>query len=75
MVRRVSVSHPVAGTAGYLLPHLVIDIIDIVVDRKFLAARRAAQCDRPSTDVKLDFLAANLALHSTILILATDGHR
>ena len=45
------------------------------MDLKFFAAHRAAKRDRTSTDPEFHFLLANLALHSTILILATDDMR
>jgi hypothetical protein len=40
---------PVAGPAGNNLPHFIVDFIEIVVDLKFPAAARAAQCYGPST--------------------------
>jgi hypothetical protein len=68
-------SRPVARAAGDLLPGLVVDLVTVLLDREFFAAPRAAKYHIASTDAELDFLLANLALHSTILILATDGHR
>jgi len=35
-------SRPVAGTAGNLLPRLFVHFVDIILDRKILAAHRAA---------------------------------
>jgi hypothetical protein len=69
-----NVLHPVAGTAGDLLPRLLVDPVRIFLDRKVLAARRAAKRDRPSADPELDLFAADLAVHSTTLIMTTDGH-
>lgn len=55
---------PVAGPAGDLLPRLLVDLVSILFDRKFLAARHAAKCHVASTDAELDFPLANLAFHS-----------
>lgn len=55
---------PVAGAAGDPLPGLLVYLVGVLLDRKFLAARRAAKYHIASTDAELDFLLANLALHS-----------
>lgn len=60
------VSRPVAGTEGNLLPHLFVHFIDIILDRKVLAARRAAQRHCASADSEFDTLAADLALHNAL---------
>ena len=57
-------SRPIAGAAGDLLPGLVVNLVSVLPDRKFLAARRAAKYHIASTDAELDFLLANLTLHS-----------
>jgi hypothetical protein len=57
------ISRSVAGTAGDLLPGLVVDQVSVLLDQKFLAARRAAKYHIASADAELDFLLANLALH------------
>jgi hypothetical protein len=54
---------PVAGTTGDLFPHLFVDLVRILFDRKILAAHRAAKSDHASTDPELNFLAAGLAFH------------
>jgi len=59
-------SCPVAGAAGDLLPHLFIDLVRIFLDRKILAARRAAKGDGASAGPKLDFPAARLAFHENL---------
>ncbi|HSQ78222.1 MAG TPA: hypothetical protein VLN91_04955 [Nitrospirota bacterium] len=61
-----TLSRPVAGAAGDLLPGLLVDLVSILLDRKLFAARRAAKYYVPSTDAKLDFLLANLALHENL---------
>jgi len=65
-------SCPVAGTAGNLFPHLFIDLIRILLDRKILAAHRAAKGDGASADPKLDFLAARLAFHRSLKKITGD---
>jgi hypothetical protein len=59
-------SRAVAGAAGDLFPHLFIDLVRILLDRKILAARRAAKGDGASADPELDFLAAGLAFHENL---------
>ncbi len=54
---------PGAGAAGDLFPGRVVDLIEVLLNGKFLAARRAAKCHRTSAEAELDFLAADLALH------------
>jgi hypothetical protein len=56
-------SRPVAGAAGDLLPGLVVDLVSVLLDRKILAAHRAAKYHVASTDAEFDFLLANRALH------------
>jgi hypothetical protein len=57
---------PVAGTAGDLLPGLLVDPVRVLLDRKILAAPRAAKRDRPSADPELDRFAADLAVHKDL---------
>jgi hypothetical protein len=59
-------SRPVAGTAGNLLPRLFVHFVDIILNRKVLATRRAAQRHCASADAEFDSLAADLALHNTL---------
>jgi hypothetical protein len=59
-------SRPVAGTAGNLLPRLFVHFVDIILDRKILAAHRAAQRHCASADPEFDFIAADLALHNNL---------
>jgi len=65
--RLQNISRPVAGTAGDLFPGLLVDLVSVLLNRKFLSERRAAKHDCFSTDAKLDFLAANLALHGNLV--------
>ncbi len=60
-------SRPVAGTAGNLLPRFYVHFVNIILDRKILAARRAAQRYCASADPKFDFLTADLALHDILI--------
>jgi len=69
-----TLSHPVAGAAGDLFPGLVVDLVSVLLDRKFLAAARAAKYHRTSADAEFDFLLANLALHENLKKQMTD-HR
>jgi len=59
-------SHPVARAARDLLPHIFIDLVRILLDRKILAAHRAAKGDGASADPEFDFLAAGLASHENL---------
>lgn len=59
-------SRSVAGTAGNLLPCIFIHFVEIILDRKVLAAHRAAQRHCASADAEFDSLAADLALHNTL---------
>jgi len=79
MLLRPADLRAVAGTPGDRFPHRVIDLVDVVLDREFPAARRAAQNDLPSADLEEHVLAAGLALHQAHtlpnkIFLATDGH-
>ncbi len=67
------VSRPVAGAEGNLLPRLFVHFIDIILDRKDFAARRAAQRHCASAYSELDSLAADLALHDTLKSLAHNS--
>jgi hypothetical protein len=58
--------YPVAGSTGDLFPHLFIDLVRILLDRKILAAHRAAKSHRSSTDPEFNFLAAELAFHGDL---------
>ena len=75
---RHNFSCPVAGTAGNSLPRLLIDLICVLLDRKDLAARRAAKRDRSSADPEFNFFFAGLAFHKKTSLLknylTTDGH-
>ena len=62
-IRREELSGPVAGTAGNLLPGLLVQLIDIFVYAENLAAVHAAQSYSPSADLEFYFPAAGLALH------------
>ena len=67
----------VAGTAGDLLPRFFIQFIQILLDREFLAARRAAHGHFLSTDLEHHFLTADLALHRNLdkITSATETQR
>jgi hypothetical protein len=62
-------SRPVAGTARNLLPRFYVHFVNIIFDRKILAARRAAQHYCASANPEFDFLSADLALHNTLKCL------
>lgn len=76
MVRRVTVSNPVAGPLGNLLPRFLVELVHILLDREVLAARRAAHRHRTSADPEKRFDAAYRALHQKPLTpeLTTDEH-
>jgi len=57
-------SRPVAGTAGNSLPRFIIEDVDILLDGKDPAARRAAQGHRLSAKTEFNFFIADLAFHS-----------
>jgi hypothetical protein len=61
-----SKSRAIAGAAGDLFPRLFIDLVRILLDRKILAARRAAKGDGASADPKLDFFTARFAFHESL---------
>ena len=63
MVRRVTVSSPVAGPTGNFLPRLLVELVHILLDRKVLAARRAAYRHRASADPEKRLAAAYCACH------------
>jgi hypothetical protein len=54
---------PVGGATGDCIPHILADLVEVIVDWKFLAAHRAAKYYHASADSKLDLLAAGLAVH------------
>jgi len=56
-------SCPVAGTPGDHFPHTLIEFVAVFLDRKILAAHRAAYGDHPSAEVEHCFLAADPAFH------------
>jgi hypothetical protein len=62
-VKLQNILRPVAGTAGDLLPRLLVDPVRIFLDRKVLAAPRAAKRYRPSADPEFDLFVADLAVH------------
>ena len=76
MVRRVTVSRPVAGPVGNFLPRLLVALVHILLDREVLAARRAAYRHRTSADPEKRLAAAYCALHQKPLTLelTTDEH-
>jgi hypothetical protein len=61
-------SCPVAGAQRDPLPGLVVQLVEILLDRELLAARRAAQGHRPSADLDHHVLAARPALHENLTI-------
>jgi hypothetical protein len=56
----------IARSAGDLFPRLLVQLIDILFDRKNFAARRAAEGDRFSAYPEFDFFAADPALHKNL---------
>src|SRR5512145_2040957 len=65
----------VAGAARYALPGLFVKLVQVFLDRKFLAARRAAQGYRPSADLEHHVLAARPALHCNLKKTVGRGQR
>ncbi len=57
---------PIAGAAGYFLPHFLADIMEVIVDREDLAAHRAAKIYRTSADPEFNFFIAFLAFHENL---------
>jgi hypothetical protein len=57
---------PVTGTPGDHLPHALIELVAVLLDRKILAAHRAAYGDHPSAEVEHGFLAADPAGHDNL---------
>ena len=63
VMRFVPISHAIAGSAGYCLPHVLADLMEVVVDRKDLAAPRAAKRDNASADPEFHCFIAFFAFH------------
>jgi len=59
-------SCPVAGALGDPLPGFVVQLVEVLLDRELLAARRAAQGHRPSADPDHHVPAARFALHTNL---------
>jgi hypothetical protein len=71
---RESELRSIAGPAGDLFPRILVHLIDILIDRKNFAARRAAEGDFFSADTELDCFAADSALHKN-LVSTTEPRR
>ena len=57
---------PVRGPPGDLLPRLIVQLVQVFLDRELLAARRAAHGHGLSADLERYFLAACFALHKNL---------
>jgi hypothetical protein len=71
---RESELRSIARPAGDLFPRNLVHLIDILIDRKNFAARRAAEGDFFSADTEFDFFAADPALHKN-LVSTTEPQR
>ncbi len=56
----------VAGPPRNDFPHLAVDLVEILVHRKFPAAPRAAKSNRASPQPKFHLFTADPALHITL---------
>src|SRR5574341_95665 len=57
---------PVGGTTGDALPRLLVQRIEVLMDWKFLAARRAAYRHGPSAGPENGFFTAGFAFHENL---------
>jgi hypothetical protein len=65
--------HPVTRSAGDILPHGLVQLVDVIPYGIVPAARRAAQGNSASTDPEFDFFAAKFALHENLKSRTNQG--